>query len=120
MNQNDELTHYSVVGMKWGVRRGTHNLKNATSKEKADKAIKSLDKNRAKASAKLSKLQNKEPKLQKEATKASKLTIQSSKAKAAIAKNKRMQDMFKKGIDSIDKAKVEYGKAYIRNIKNNK
>lgn len=116
MNQNNELTHYSVVGMKWGVRRGTRNLKNATSKEKADKAIKSLDKNRAKASAKLSKLQKKEPKLQKEATKA----VEKMDIKAAIAKNKRMQDMFKKGINDIDKAKVEYGKAYIKNIKNSK
>ena len=61
---NEELKHYGVVGMKWGVRRNTKRLRSGDS-AKRDKASKALGKHREKASAEIAKLQKKNVKLEK-------------------------------------------------------
>ena len=54
--QEDELTHYGVKGMRWGVRRASKRLSKATTKEDYDKAVSSLQKHRAKSTKKVNDL----------------------------------------------------------------
>lgn len=66
---NNELQHYGVLGMKWGVRRANNAYSNATTKSEKKKALGILNKNMAKANKKLNKL---DAKISKKRTKAEK------------------------------------------------
>lgn len=62
---NEELQHYGVQGMRWGVRRATKQLSKATTEKQHDKAVAKLQKHKAKASKQVAKLEKKHPKLEK-------------------------------------------------------
>lgn len=88
----DELYHYGVVGMRWGVRRSTKQLfKRDQPKERRDKALASLNKHREKGTAEVAELKKRGVKLTaaaekqtiKSETKAAKL-----RAKAATKRSK--------------------------------
>lgn len=98
----DELYHYGVKGMRWGVRRATKKLSRATNQKDYDSAVSSLNKHRVKASSKLQKLQKQRPKLDdtlrkstaKDVAKASKLESKASKLDMKIAKNQKKASGF--------------------------
>lgn len=69
-DQNSELKHYGVKGMRWGVIRAKKQLAKATTKEERDKAVASLQKHKAKGQSKVAKLKTKQAKLEKKAEKA--------------------------------------------------
>ena len=60
---NDELTHYGVKGMRWGVRRNTKRLGSNDSATR-EKAVAALRKARDKGSAEVTKLKKKGVKLE--------------------------------------------------------
>ena len=57
--------HYGVKGMRWGVRRASRQLSSATDSKSRDKAISTLNKHKAKGTAKVAKLEKKHVQLQK-------------------------------------------------------
>ena len=67
--ENNELQHYGVVGMKWGVRRASKQLSKATTSESRKAAIDKLQKHRSKGAAKIDKLNKKGVQLEKQAEK---------------------------------------------------
>lgn len=62
---DNELYHYGVKGMRWGVRRATKQLSNATTKEDKAKAVSKLQTHKTKATNKIAKIQAKNVKLEK-------------------------------------------------------
>lgn len=81
---SQELKHYGVKGMRWGVRRASKRLSTATTKEDRAKAVSSLNKHRTKATNKITKLDNKYSKLQTTRNK----QIEKSDIKEAKLRNK--------------------------------
>lgn len=81
---NEELQHYGVKGMRWGIRRASKQLSTASTKEQREKAVASLQKHRAKASAQISKLEKKRPKLEQKVEQ----RIVKNETKAATLSNK--------------------------------
>ncbi len=69
-NYNQELYHYGIKGMKWGVRRATKTLGSSkASAEKKTKAVQSLQKHQTKANKKIAKLEKQHAGLKKQADK---------------------------------------------------
>ena len=65
MEQN-ELMHYGVAGMKWGVRHQQKRLAKATTSEQRDKVVNKLNAHKAKATKKIEKLDKQHKRLQKD------------------------------------------------------
>lgn len=53
MENQNELMHYGVLGMKWGVKRGTRQLSKATTPKQKQKSVATLEKHKGKAIKKL-------------------------------------------------------------------
>lgn len=107
--EDNELYHYGVKGMKWGIRRAQKQLRKASDSSAENRAFYKLQKHRAKGSAELAKLEKSHKKLEsklltsskKDAEKAAKL-----ERKAGKYDNKAAKKMRKAGglFTSADKA----------------
>lgn len=63
--QDQELKHYGILGMRWGVRRSRKQLERTSTSEQRSKAISNLEKHKEKGTAKVAKLEKKGAKLEK-------------------------------------------------------
>ena len=93
---NDELQHYGVKGMRWGIRRASKQFSTASTSDQKVKAVAKLQKHRAKASAQISKLEKKHSKLEKSVEKhITKNDIKAAKlSDKAAAKRKKAYGRF--------------------------
>lgn len=90
LKQSDNLYHYGVKGMRWGIRRAQRRLSNSTSKEGRDKAVSSLNKHKEKAQRKVAKLQKKENRLQKDVDRhVAKTDVKSAKLHREASRTRR-------------------------------
>lgn len=64
-NNTNELMHYGVIGMKWGIRRAKKRLDKAKTDDERVSALNKLNKHRSKAIVKINKLSKQHTKLQK-------------------------------------------------------
>lgn len=133
---SNELTHYGVKGMKWGVRRNTKRLNSSDSATRA-KAAGSLQKHREKASNEIAKLKKSnvkldkrasdniaklEPKIAKLERKSAKLKLKAGKAFYTSTSSKRLHKSAKldlkvaklKESAAKTKAKIEKNQSMIK------
>lgn len=93
----DELKHYGVKGMKWGVRRASRKLAKASTTEERNKALSKLNTHKTKATNKVNKLKQKQVKLQKDVDKhVTKTDVKVAKLKQKIAKMEKRYRRLKK------------------------
>lgn len=159
-DESEEINHYGVLGMKWGVHRARKTLYNPSSSDRRKlSATSSLVNHRTKTRNKLNKLAKQETRLAKREQKNSQsgdvraarlhakaaklrqkstgiltseetawllnrkankldrksanLQKRSTRIKAKLAKNRKTQEIFKQGLNEIDKALTEKGEKYL-------
>lgn len=111
MNDEEYLAHYGVLGMKWGVRRASNRLSNATNASERDSANASLKRHSEKAGRKFEQLSNKALKRQSNARNA---MIKAEKSKYGLFAN---QDKYEKRKQKAEKKQFEANKSVAKAAK---
>lgn len=111
MNDEEYLAHYGVLGMKWGVRRASNRLSNATTNAERSSANVSLKRHSEKAGRKFERLSNKAIKKQSNARNA---MIKAEKSKYGLFAN---QAKYEKRKQKAEKQQFKANKAVAKAAK---
>lgn len=128
----DELQHYGVLGMKWGVRKLTYKLRSA---EKLQKSANGIKKDIKKLEIKANRQKRRAAKAQMKAArfmgignfkmaswyfkKNAKKSRNAQKREKTIWHNKKLLDAYNKRISQLDSESVSTGKSYVDNMISN-
>lgn len=114
---SNELLHYGVKGMRWGVRRAKEDLRRAHaekgygSKSEHNRAVATLSTHRDKATKKIKTLDKQYTTLSRISK--SKVKPLEKLAKSEMDKNRKLKRIFNDGIKSINKDLVDKGMDYL-------
>ena len=112
MHYDNELQHYGVKGMRWGVRRASSRLSSSKSTDEAKaKAVSTLQKHRSKATKKIGTLEKQHGKFASNAEKhVMKTDVKAQKIKQKAAKTERKAYGRFTSYEQAEKLKFKAGK----------
>lgn len=117
-SESEELKHYGILGMRWGVRRTPDQLRRASAK--LDRKNEKLQNKYIKTTDKATRMRNKaysplatKSRSEKRLFEANKLEAKGKRYEALMLKNEQKKSVFDNTLSAIEKGKVLEGNKFV-------